>query len=530
MRQRLELDISPVENVRQTPIPPIRDLWRIAYRHRWKMALVFLAPIVAVAAGILLVKKNYQSESILFLRLGRENSTLDATATLGQGTTIIQPVARENEINSVAEVLQSRGLLEKVVDAFGPAPLLGPTPIGEAAESALPIWAEQSLRWLNSLNPFAIDDRERAVQKLSRKLRVEAVPHANVVELTYRGYTPQTAQAVVAKLVDLYLDEHVRLNRTPRSHEVLSEQAGRLNKGLTGLEGQLHDLMNRRTLVSTDGRQQALDDNLSQSEVALRETTAALAASEAQVKGLTAQLGSLPELEVTSNTTGINDYGTDLMRNQLYTLVLREKELAAKYTDQYSELRDVRAQLRAAREAVAREERSHGQKTTGPGYRYGQIQLDLMRENARLASLRSKSAALNRQIAEIHRQMSAFNDASFRIRTLQREIDLKDDNYRKYSQAAEQARLDETMELQRISNVGVAQPATLELDPVFPRPWFLAVAALVGLCAAAALAYYLEWSDRTLLAAQDVETHTGLPVLGALPVLHEKTMAGAAQP
>ena len=95
----------------------------------------------------------------------------------------------------------------------------------------------------------------------------------------------------------------------------------------------------------------------------------------------------------------------------------------------------------ACQQAVDREARSHTQETSGPGHSYGEIQLDLMRGNATLASLCAKSDAQNKQIAEIRREMLAFNDASFRIRTLQREIDLQDGKYRKYSEASEQARL-----------------------------------------------------------------------------------------
>ena len=49
----------------------------------------------------------------------------------------------------------------------------------------------------------------------------------------------------------------------------------------------------------------------------------------------------------------------------------------------------------------------------------------------------------------------------------------------------------------------------------------------MGLCGAMALAYYLECGDTTLLGAHDVETHTGLPLLGAVPILHRTTIVRA---
>lgn len=544
MRQRIELDLSsPVEHISPRPALSVRDILRVANRHRFKMSIFFVASIASAVLFLLLVKKNYVSESVLFLRLGRENSTLDATATLGQGAVIVQPFTRDNEMNSVAEILRSRALIEKVVDAVGPAALLGTAPPAtagsHASDSAKSAPVQQRptgnpaapagmKSWLGALNPLdSTDEREKAIEKATRNLRVEAVSHSNVIEVSYRGYSPQTAQAVVAKLVDLYLKEHVRLNRTDGARDLLSEQANRLSSALAASEKELHDLLNQRALVSSDGRRDSLDKNLSLTEEALREALASQAASEAQVQALTGALAALPKLEVTGKTTGISDYGTDLMRGQLYALVLREKELASKYTDQYDELRHVRAQLREAQEAIDREAKSHTQETSGKGRSFEEIQLALVKENANLASLRAKVKSLNEQVAQIRSEMAAFNDTSFRIRSLQRQIDMREREYRKYSEALEQARLDEAMEGQRISNVSVVQPATLEPTPSFPRPLLcFAVALGVGICGAISLAYYSEYVDSTLLAPADAQDHVGLPLLGAVPILRPATDNG----
>lgn len=78
-----------------------------------------------VAAATVYTPRTYRSQTKLFLRLGRENATLDATATLGQNPVVALPPTRDNEINSVLEILKSRVLLEKVADRVGPAVILG---------------------------------------------------------------------------------------------------------------------------------------------------------------------------------------------------------------------------------------------------------------------------------------------------------------------------------------------------------------------------------------------------------------------
>ena len=52
---------------------------------------------------------------------------------------------------------------------------------------------------------------------------------------------------------------------------------------------------------------------------------------------------------------------------------------------------------------------------------------------------------------------------------LEREANLLDTNYRRYSENLEQARIDESLEAQRISNITVAQPATFNPKPASPK-------------------------------------------------------------
>ena len=93
---------------------------------RRKAAICFLAVTATVAIVTLLWPKSYRSEGKLLVRLGRENATLDATVTMGPDSVVAVPLSREAEINSHVEILQSRTLLEQVVDKIGPAAVLHP--------------------------------------------------------------------------------------------------------------------------------------------------------------------------------------------------------------------------------------------------------------------------------------------------------------------------------------------------------------------------------------------------------------------
>ena len=113
----------------------LKDVFQALLRHRRKSALFFAAVVAGTVLVTLLSPKEYRSTGKLFVRLGRENATLDATATLGENPIVAVPMSRENEINSVVEILQSRALLEKVVDALGPAFVLNLGQEGSASDA-----------------------------------------------------------------------------------------------------------------------------------------------------------------------------------------------------------------------------------------------------------------------------------------------------------------------------------------------------------------------------------------------------------
>lgn len=92
----------------------------ILKRQKKTAAICFLLVMGAAAAFTIFGPRAYSSQAKLLVRLGRENATLDATTTLGGTPVVAIPQNRENDINSLIEIIKSRILLDKVVSAFRP--------------------------------------------------------------------------------------------------------------------------------------------------------------------------------------------------------------------------------------------------------------------------------------------------------------------------------------------------------------------------------------------------------------------------
>ena len=102
---------------------------------------------------------------------------IDPTAIIGATPMLTVQPSRENEINSIIEIMHSRVLVEKVVDAIGPEVLMesGTSPTllpddGSSSSSALV--------------------RAAAIRMLSKSLNVEAARKSDVVLISYDAGSP----------------------------------------------------------------------------------------------------------------------------------------------------------------------------------------------------------------------------------------------------------------------------------------------------------------------------------------------------
>ncbi len=481
-------------------VPPPGTIFNVLFRHRRKMLLVFALVLGVAAAATLLTPRTYRSQAKLFLRLGRENVTLDPTATLGQTPVVAVPHSRENEVNSVIDLLKSQVLLEWVVARLGPDAILGRGPLETPAANSK--HDARRSPWAGD-PPGPGDDRYLATVQLARLLDVEAVKKSNVVRISCDGPSPEVAQAIVATLVELYLEQHVHLNRTPGAYAFLREQTAHLRDRLTASEEELRKLKSTTGVASPQEQRQVLVTRIGRLQDDLFQAEGAIAASEATTRTLRSRQASLPATQVSGVTRGLPNQAGDSLRAQLYTLQLKEKELTSRYPERHPEVRQIRKQVAAAAALVRREEAGREQVTTGPNRLHEEAQLALLREEPVLAALKARAAALGTQLAGQRRRLEQLERDQVRIARVQREVELLEAHYRKYADNLQQLRIDSALESEKMSNISVVQPATFDARAVRPRLAInLALGLLFALAAAVGVAVLCERLDSSWKSAR----------------------------
>lgn len=516
------------------------DLARAVSRHQKLAVGVFAASVLVTLMAMWLWPRNYRSESKLYIRLGRESASLDPTAMIGrpaQGQSL--PAGRENEINSVTEILLSRVLLEQVVDAVGPEAILDGTDpvvpsVGQILNAA-PVPADSGAsgaRRTASLAPEAdwprsLNDRDQAIIKLQKMIDVQAVKKSDVVRVTCEGRSPLLAKAIVGRLVDLYLAEHLRLNRTSGAQEFLERQTAQMRETLTSTEEELRTLKDQTGFSSPAVQRELIVARAGRLEDELFTAAAELASAEAEVRLLSEKLAGRSKTTTTALTVGIPNHGVELMRKDLYALQMAEQELSSKFTDAHFAVHQARERSAEAKKVLQAEEESHDQLTSGPDVVYDQIQLALVKQEPLLLSLRAKADVLRSQIAEVRESTKKFNADELRIARLTRDLERQETNYEAYAQHVEQTRIDQALEAGRISSINIIQPATFEPKPSSPRLLvILCLGLLIGLIGAVGVPLAVDSLDLPLKHSQDIDNLLGVPLLASIPRFSAEQLSG----
>ena len=495
------------------------ELLEILFRHKKKLILTPLMILLLATGVILWAPRTYRSEAKLFLQVGHESVGLEPLATTGQTLSLMQD-GQDSEVTSAMDILGSRGVVGKVVDEMGSAYVLNGGPLGEGGD-ANPVTAAilkvvgGAINLIKSIDP--VSDREEAIILLSESLTIEAERDSTVIVASLQADTPLGAQQMLAKIVEVYQREHLRIHRNPDSRTFLTEQSELLKSRLEQANEAVKNAKNRMGLASVAGRRSTLETQLSAVEQGAYSAEQNLATQLAQVTDLRQQLQSLPERMVASRRSIPNE-GADLLRNQLYVLQTRKAELEARYKENHPLVMAISAQLDEAEKVVEDQAEKREETTDDINPIHRELSLQLKQAEAAMAGFDARLKVLQEQKDLILRDLKQLNHDEVELDALMRDVSVARNKYITYAENLEQARIDQELESQKISSISVAQEATLSEKPVSPSKLLVGLGAMV-LAFGSTVTWILgsEQLNDKLRSAEEVEHDLQVPVLAEIP-------------
>ena len=498
------------------------DVRRALCRQSGKIVSVLAFAGTVTVLAILFLPRQFVSESQLYVRVGRENLTLDPTMT---GQTMSLQYSRDREVNSVVEMLKSRGILQTVTEEIGVDRILDePTRPATLTNLRLSLKNQisafrQHLLGKADETEVAHGRLEQAMDRIERSLRVAAAVDAETVKITCSAQTPELARDILGSLLRVYKTEHMRVHRSTGAEEFFDEQTRMFREKLAATQGELRDVKSRMNIASIEGQQLLLEQEKVALAVQRMENQREVEAARSRLASITGTLDNLPDTVLLSRTEGIASVAADQMRSQLYDLEMRHREAMAKYDESHPAVQVISQQIEYLREIQQREEaksRSQSQVAVNPNRQA--VELQLVTEQAAIAGREAAQSALDKQYDSVLAELRELNNYAVAVKELQREAELHEKSYRAYVDSHEQARIDLALRDGGITNVAVIHPPTLTFEPATPKTWMLAaIGLLIGVAGALAVAVIGEQLDDRFRTPSQVEEILSIPVLISVP-------------
>jgi len=469
-----------------------KDLAAILARRKWQILITFVLIVAAVAAGTLLMPKQYETRMKVLVKNERADMIVSADRNGSSG--FVGEVS-ETQINSEIELLTSNDLLQGVVTQCGLDRSQQAAGSGSGEDRSVSI--------------------EKAVKRLGKDLKVSPVRKADIIEVEYADVDPHRAVAVLASLAELYLEAHLKVHGTPGTYEFFKGQAERYQRELQDADGKLADFRRSENIVMLPEQKDVLLQKAAESESAFLQADAAADEYTRKIADTRHALGAAQPRVITQSRTLTNQSSVEKLHTMLAELQNRRTELLVKFRPDDRLVREVEQEIRDTQVALEQATKLTGvEQATDVNPVHQALELDLDRQQAELAGLQSRRDALANQTKAYRSQLSRLADATASFDDLVRTQKKADDNYLLYAKKTEEARIAESLDKQKISNVAIAETPIephLPSKPNVPLNLALGIvlAAFLSLGGAFATDYWLD----TVEQPRELEELTGLPVL-----------------
>lgn len=499
--------------------PSLEDLHKSARKHWFKAAVCATGVLAFSTFVILLLPRTYVSEAKLFVKLGRESVTLDPTATTGQLISINE--SRENEINSLLELLRSRQIAAATVEALTPEVVLG--------YRAPPEVPSLELAKLDSLpsESSAIESKiqqsksfQLATQKIEKSVEIVSPKRSSVVNIICKAESPELAQAIVTTVLNAFREQHVRANQTKGSFDFFVRQEKVLQDQWRAATDALRNAKNRIGTSSIEATRASLQNQLADAESRILAVASEAAASKAKITAIEATIAALPAQMLTQEIESPSA-AVDTMRGSLYQVEMRQTEFLSKLQDEHPLSLALREQIDGLKEILQLEQPKRVQTTTAVNPSRQALELAKLTEEANLTSHESRLNTAIDQRGELVNKLREMNGYEIELLDLQRHVDITAQSYREVAGKLEQARLHRELESQKISNVNVVQHASYVSKAIAPKRSLLFAAAVpFALLSGAAVIVVMAIFGRRFRSVVQIKDALGIPVSGLFNDLH----------
>jgi succinoglycan biosynthesis transport protein ExoP len=345
----------------------------------------------------------------------------------------------------------------------------------------------------SSMDPKAY---QRLLDHFEASLQVHRVGNSRLVTISYESNDPHLSARVVNAVVSGYMQLHQMATR--KLTKMLAEQVQEAKLDLEKSEAKVTKYARRNGLLYLDTANGNTENVVNQRLRQLQDDLTQAQADRYQKQSLYSLVqkgdyGSLPNV--------FQDKLLQDLTVQTANLKSQYAQLSSTFTDSYPKVKQVKSQLAAMEQSLARERERAAATVT----------------NDYLASVR-REALLLRAYQRQKEAATSVAEKSNQYNLLKRNADSDNQMYDTLLQKVKEASLVAKI---KANNVSVVDPATPQFLPVKPKILLnLALGLFLGLAIGIGIAFLQAHFDTTLKTVEEVDRFLGLPALAMIPAVN----------
>ena len=403
----------------------VLDVVGLLFRELLLMVVVFLVVFLIGAAAAMTLKKNYTATGAVFAGVGQEYVYQPRVGLAERG----QAPQGDEVAQSEAAILSSSQVRQRVVEALGPAAILGRAPRGDAAKA-----------------------QAAARRAIGTSLGVGTAPGSAVIQLSYKADDPERAARVLNAVIDQYLAyrREVFQDKTP----AIESQQRAFEEDLADADRAYETFLASNALGDFATAKATLAATYQTTFAERLSVQAQLNQAAQRLRTLSTQLAQTPAEIALQQDLNIS------AQDQVLQLRTERAQLLSRYTPDAQPVKDIEARIAQLQQYVA-SGTAVGPKEvrTGPNPIWTELETSRINSQADRDALAARLAVLDRQLADIRTRQAKLTTLESENATLAGNREVLTANIREFQQRASQSRADNALVAAGADNVTVIERA-----------------------------------------------------------------------
>jgi capsular exopolysaccharide synthesis family protein len=465
-----------------------QQYWQILKR-RWLPALIIFASILGlVSYSILKEKPIYEAEGKLLLKKTIAGSSL---TELGKEIGQLTPAAEQsNPLTTEIEVIRSTEIVEKTI---------------------------------NKLHLKDENGKKLRTKDFLKKLTVASVRGADILTISYKSKDPKQAAVVVRYLMDVYLENNLKVNRLEAVsvRQFIEKKLPSAEKLMRLTAAELSNFKEKNKVVNLEEEAKSAVTIMANLERQIDEAKSDLAKTTAKSQAFQKELQMNPQQALVASNLSQSTAVQEALKEyqQVERQLTLEKNRYQETSPIIIRLETKKAALKALLDNQVQQIAGGQQQQYDRNLQIGEVKPKLIEEFVKVdverQGLADRVSILENALASYKQRVQSLPEMEKQQRLLSRKLQEAESAYTELQNKLQEIRIAEN---QRVGNARIIQQASVPQEPIASRKSLMLVSgAMLGTLLGIATALALESQDKSVKTIDEARDLFGLTLLGVIP-------------